>query len=48
MTESQRVRLRTYQVAAMALLEERKLGLLTEDEFSKRHKELWEQAMGRA
>lgn len=39
-------KLRTYQVAAMALVEEKSIGLLTDDEFNKRHKELWDLAMG--
>jgi hypothetical protein len=44
--ESKMAKLRTYQVQMVALLEEKSIGLLTDDEFSKRHKELWDLAMG--
>lgn len=31
---------RTYQVLATALVEERRIGLITKEEFTKRHREL--------
>lgn len=31
---------RTYQVLMVALLEEKKIGLLTQEEFDRRHKEI--------
>ena len=39
---------RTYQVLATALLEEKRVGLLTEAEFTQRHKELIEDIFGKA
>lgn len=35
-------KLRVYQVQAMALAEEKRIGLLTEEEFTARHRELYD------
>lgn len=37
---------RTYQVLALALAEEKRLGLLTEAQFDLRHKEMMEEIFG--
>lgn len=42
-TETKAAKMRTYQVLAIALVEERKLGLINEAEFTKRSGDLWEQ-----
>lgn len=47
MASTQTQKKRTYQVLGMALAEEKRLGLLTEEEFSQRHRELLEDIFGR-
>jgi len=37
---------RTYRVLAVAILEERRVGLLSKDEFNKRHREIFELCYG--
>lgn len=46
-TETKAAKLRQYAVQGVALIEEKRLGLLTDDEFDRRAKQLWEQAMGK-
>jgi len=41
-------KLRTYQVLALALVEEKRLGLLAEAEFDARHRELTDTIFGGA
>lgn len=46
-TETKAAKMRQYAVQGVALIEEKRLGLLTDDEFDKRARELWEMAVGK-
>jgi len=46
MAETKESKRRTFQVLATALLEEKRIGLLTQDEFEKKLSDLYEVAYG--
>jgi hypothetical protein len=45
-TTTDPAKLRTYQVLGTALAEEKRVGLLTEEEFTRRHRELYDDIFG--